>query len=188
MVNLHFKYLKPTTSEDVLVLGLKGHDQNSFSYLYDHYAPGMFSCINKIVNDNEQAEDLLHDAFIRIWKNISKYDPDKGRLYTWVINVCRNIAIDAIRKTKRTRIRDQKIEIEQEDMINPQTVSVNKMDAAIINKKVMELKKEQRLVIDMAYNHGYSHYEIASKLEMPVGTVKSRIYQGIRIIKLAMSA
>jgi RNA polymerase sigma factor (sigma-70 family) len=188
MTNLHFKYLKPTLSEEELVKGLKKQDRNAFSYLYEHYAPGMISCIYKIINDKEAAEDLMHDAFLKIWKNIKMYDSTKGRLYTWINNVCRNTAIDATRLAKRTRVRNNNLETLQTVTVDTHKVVVNKIDASIVNKKVSGLKTEQRVVIDMAFKHGLSHYEIASTLEMPVGTVKSRLYQGLRIIKLAMSA
>ena len=86
-----------TYNEQELVLSLKARDQQSFSYLYDNYAGALYSIVLQVVPDKELASDVLQDVFVNIWRKIESYDPTKGRLFTWMLNVARNLAIDMVR-------------------------------------------------------------------------------------------
>ena len=84
-------------SEQELVNDLQQQDQQAFSYLYDNYSSALFGLIFKMVNDKELAEDILQEAFVKIWNNFSNYDSIRGRLFTWMINLTRNLTIDTLR-------------------------------------------------------------------------------------------
>jgi RNA polymerase sigma factor (sigma-70 family) len=86
-----------TYSEEDLVALLKSGDESAFSYLYDHYSGALNGIIFRMINDTGLAEDILQEAFVKIWNNFSSYDPSKGRLFTWMLNITRNLAIDTIR-------------------------------------------------------------------------------------------
>ena len=84
-------------TEDELVLLLKNKEQHAFNYLYDNYSPALYGIIYKMVENKELAEDILQDTFIKIWNNFSNYDSIKGRLFTWMLNITRNLTIDSLR-------------------------------------------------------------------------------------------
>lgn len=84
-------------TEEELISLLKERDQNAFSYLYDNYSKALFGIIYNIVGNTEEAEDILQIVFLKIWNSFSTYDKSKGRLYTWMLNITRNSAIDYVR-------------------------------------------------------------------------------------------
>lgn len=97
-----------TYTEQELVQGLRNHDQTIFGYLYDHYSPALYGVVLKVLNDETTASDVLQEVFLKIWRGIDKYDTEKGRLFTWMLNIARNTAIDALR-SKAHKL-DQKIQ------------------------------------------------------------------------------
>ena len=84
-------------NEDELVLMLQRQDQQAFAYLYDNYAPALNGVIFRLVEDKSLSEDILQEAFLKIWNNFSSYDRTKGRLFTWMMNLTKNLAIDTLR-------------------------------------------------------------------------------------------
>ncbi|HEV7621603.1 MAG TPA: sigma-70 family RNA polymerase sigma factor, partial [Flavisolibacter sp.] len=88
---------KFTYEEHELVAALRQRDPQSFNYLYDHYSGALYGVIKQIINDAELSNDILQEAFINIWKRIDSYDEVKGRLFTWMLNIARNAAIDKTR-------------------------------------------------------------------------------------------
>ncbi len=84
-------------SEEELVALLKNGDESSFAYLYDHYSGALYGIIFRMINNQQLAEDVLQEAFVKIWNNLSSYDPSKGRLFTWMLNITKNLSIDAMR-------------------------------------------------------------------------------------------
>ncbi|HEY0272718.1 MAG TPA: sigma-70 family RNA polymerase sigma factor, partial [Chitinophaga sp.] len=86
-----------TYTEAELVRGLKARDEKVFGYLYDHYSPALFGVALKVLGDENAAADVLQEVFLKIWRSIDRYDEDKGRLFTWMLNITRNTAIDSLR-------------------------------------------------------------------------------------------
>ncbi|MEP6628752.1 MAG: sigma-70 family RNA polymerase sigma factor, partial [Ginsengibacter sp.] len=84
-------------SEEELIELLRNGDQSAFSYLYDNYSGALYNIIYKMLEQTELAEDVLQEAFVKIWNNFSSYDSSKGRLFTWMVNITRNLTIDTIR-------------------------------------------------------------------------------------------
>lgn len=102
----------PSYTDEQLVLLLKSKDQRAYLYLYDNYASALFGIIKRIIGDGEEANDVLQESFVKIWRNILQYDTTKGRLFTWMINIARNTAIDYKRsgqskKDERTNSLDE---------------------------------------------------------------------------------
>ncbi len=159
-------------SEEELVNLLKQNDKAAFSYLYDHYSGALFGIILKIINqDEETSEDVLQEVFIKIWKKITTYDPLKGTLFTWMLNIARNTAIDKVRTFKNVSIQSIDINVHSVDKIH-QHKSVE--DKIGIKEIVNKLKPEYKTIIDLAYFGGYTQEEIAEELKLPLGTVKTR--------------
>ncbi len=97
-------------TEFELVEALKSHDEQAFVFLYDHYSKALFTVIHAIVESKDTAEDILQEVFVKIWQHIVSYDASKGRLYTWMINIARNKAIDSIR-SKETTNKNKTVEL-----------------------------------------------------------------------------
>jgi RNA polymerase sigma factor (sigma-70 family) len=164
---------KPTYSEAELVSLLQEQKEQAFSYLYDNYASALFGIINQIVPDKELANDVLQEVFVNIWRKIATYDSTKGRLFTWMLNVARNAAIDKVRsRAYQDGLKNQALP----DDINSvgQAIKMN-MDDYGLRKLVSKLKEEQKILIDLSYFQGFTHEEIAKSLNIPLGTVKTRI-------------
>lgn len=166
-------------TEQELVLSLQQQDKQAFSYLYDNYSPALFGLIFKMVNDKELAEDILQEAFVKIWNNFSNYDSVKGRLFTWMINITRNLTIDTLRS--KSYKKQSKI-YSDENSVNNFSDNVNsaeRFDAIGIRKQLTMLKNEQKELIDLAYFGGFTQDEISKKLGIPLGTVKTRMRAAI---------
>jgi RNA polymerase sigma-70 factor (ECF subfamily) len=172
--------LEPRTkyNEEQLVVLLNEQNNDAFNYLYDNYSGALFTIINQIVPDKDTAGDVLQEVFVNIWRKINSYDATKGRLFTWMLNIARNAAIDKIRsKGYRDNQRNQPIvESENSGMAmssNPEVTDVG------LKKILTKLNEESRKLIDLSYFQGFTHEEIAKMLGIPLGTVKTRIRTAI---------
>jgi RNA polymerase sigma factor (sigma-70 family) len=170
-------------SEEELIQLLKFGDQSAFSYLYDHYSGALFGVIYKIIADQPLAEDILQEAFVKIWKNFSSYDDSKGRLFTWMLNITRNLTIDTVRsKSYKTQSKihgSENVVVYVSNNANEN----ERFDALGIRKQTSLLKEDQKQIIDMAYFDGFTQEEIARKLGIPLGTVKTRMRTAISVLK-----
>jgi RNA polymerase sigma factor (sigma-70 family) len=168
-------------SEEELVAALKRNERGAYDFLYDHYSGALFNIITKTLRDDEKAADILQESFLKIWKNIASYNPEKGRLFTWILNIARNGAIDAVRmegrKPNMEDVDDRSVKNEPDE---GQDLMVNSAEIkAIVNM----LRPERKILIDMAFFQGYTHEEISEELSIPLGTVKSRIRTALQELK-----
>jgi RNA polymerase sigma-70 factor (ECF subfamily) len=166
-------------SEEQLVYSLQQQDQHAFSYLYDNYSGALFGLIYKMVNDKELSEDILQEAFVKIWNNFSNYDSSKGRLFTWLLNLTRNLTIDTLRSKGYKK--QSKIHTDENSVSNftDSTNVAEKFDAMGIRKQLTLLKNDQKKIIDLAYFGGFTQEEISKQLGIPLGTVKTRMRAAI---------
>ncbi|WP_348621835.1 RNA polymerase sigma factor [Pedobacter lusitanus] len=170
---------KISLTEEDLVRALKDRDKIAIQALYDMYSGALLGVISRIVQHSEIAEDLLQDTFIKIWHSADSYDSSKGRLFTWMINVARNLAIDKVRsKDFRNANKNQDIE-NNVDFIDQQRKVTFNADTMGLKDMVTALKPEFNSVLDMVYFKGYTHVEAAEELNLPLGTVKTRIRMAI---------
>jgi RNA polymerase sigma factor (sigma-70 family) len=164
-----------TYTEPELIRTLKNRDEQSFNYLYNHYSGALYSIILQIVPDQGLANDVLQEAFINIWRKIDSYDQAKGRLFTWMLNIVRNLAIDTLRSKS---YQNSKKNEEFPDLIHSDLDSHKthlNIDEIGLKKVLEKLKPEHRVLIDLSYFKGYTHEEISEIEEIPLGTVKTRI-------------
>lgn len=173
-------------TETELIQGLQARDEKLFSYLYDHYSPALYGVALKIVTDDASAGDVLQEVFIKIWKNIDRYDPSKGRLFTWMLNIARNTAIDSLR-SKAHKL-DQKVQdvTSANLMYEPQLAVHLSVDHLGLTKVIEGLPKDQRIIIDLAYFKGCTQEEIAKTLDIPLGTVKTRMRNAIMQLRILL--
>lgn len=148
-------------------------DEKAFAYLYDHYSGALYSVVNTVLSDTELANDVLQTVFVNIWRRFDSYHPSKGRLFTWMMNIARNAAIDEVRSKAFTNNR-KNLPIPESNEIAGAVTGPAVQDSGL--KQVLgKLKEEWRVLVDMAYYQGYTHEEIAKTLDLPLGTVKTRI-------------
>lgn len=158
---------------------LKAQDTLAIRALYDMYSGALLGVISRIIPQTEVAEDLLQETFIKIWNSAGSYDNSKGRLFTWMMNIARNLSIDKLRsKDFRNAGKNQDIE-NNVDFIDSQKEITFNADLLGIKDMVTALKPEFNDVLDMVYFKGYTHVEAAEELNLPLGTVKTRIRMAI---------
>jgi RNA polymerase sigma factor (sigma-70 family) len=175
LVLKRFEYLGSLQkyTEQELVTALKARDDQAFSYLYDHYSGALFSVILPIVKLPESASDVLQEVFVNIWRKIATYDPIKGRLFTWMLNISRNASIDMLRsKNYQNSQKNQEI---TDTVYDLDQVTQTSIDSIGLSKFLGKLRPEQRVLIELAYFKGYTHDEISQIEDIPLGTVKTRI-------------
>ena len=166
-------------SEEELVLMLRNKDQQAFSYLYDNYSANLNGTIYRMVEDNGIAEDILQEAFVKIWKNFSSYDSSKGRLFTWMLNLTRNLTIDTLRSKGYKK---QHLISSDENSVNNFTENnriAEKYDTIGLKKQLEFLKPDLKYIIELAYFKGYTQEEISKETQLPLGTVKTRMRTAI---------
>lgn len=170
---------KISLTEPELILAIQNKEKVGAEALYNMYSSSLYGVIFRIVQHEEIAEDLLQDAFLKIWNSFSSYDSSKGRLFTWMVNIARNIAIDKtrskdFRNSSKTEDIDNivlSLEDNYKSEMNPETLGLKDL--------VEKLKPDHRLILDLVYFKGYTHIEVAEKLEIPLGTVKTRLRNAI---------
>lgn len=163
-------------TEPQLVALLKQKDSNAFSYLYDNYAAALNSIIRGIISDDQMADNVLQDCFVKIWNQAVNFDKSKGRLFTWMAAIARNTSIDALR-SKGWKNARQNIELTASHA--EATEQRMNIDTIGLRKFVGGLKEEYKSLIEMCYFEGYSQNDVAELTGIPLGTVKTRIRKAL---------
>lgn len=161
-----------TYSENELVTLLQSGSKAAFDYLYDNYSGALYTVILSIVSDADFANDVLQETFVKIWRQAATYDAQKGRLYTWMLQIARNSALDLV-KTKKYKASQQNQEL-PEAVYEIGTAGINP-DSIGLRGIVAAMKKEHRELIELAYFKGMTQEEMAESLHLPLGTVKTRL-------------
>ncbi|GAB3175016.1 RNA polymerase sigma factor [Telluribacter humicola] len=166
-------------SEPELIASLQRNERQAFEYLYDHYSGCLYSIICKIIRDENKAEDAMQETFLKIWKNIRSYNSEKGSLFTWMLNIARNTAIDMLRVDNRrgNQLDGLDSTYVQIATYQPQPYTFDLRDL------VGQLRPERKLLLDMVYFQGYTHEEVSQELCLPLGTIKSRIRTAIQDLR-----
>jgi RNA polymerase sigma-70 factor (ECF subfamily) len=184
-----------TTSDLEIMKRVASYDSLALEALYNRYSTILYTLIKTIVSDQKFAEDILSDVFVIIWRKINHFDFEKGNVYTWLITLARNKAVDTIRM-KKSGVETQPYSDEYEDkfilpLLKSNGKAVELRDAlnkTVNMQKAMEdLTDAQQYVIHLAYFEGLTEGEIASKLNIPVSTVKSKIRIALTNLKENLS-
>jgi len=170
----------PVTQEDLLERVATG-DQAAFSELYDQIAPRVLGLIRRLLKDHAQSEEVTQEVFLEIWQNATRFDSKKGGASTWIMTMAHRRAVDRIRASQSSRDRDSKVGIRD---YNPAYDSVAEsveitVEHERVEKALARLTELQRQAVTLAYYGGYSHSEVAALLSVPIGTVKTRLRDGM---------
>jgi RNA polymerase sigma-70 factor, ECF subfamily len=163
-------------------------DRRSFEELYDRFSGVLFSTAYRLLKNQQEAEDVLQDVFVQIWKKAPLYSPDRGKPMTWAVTLTRNKAIDLLRATRRRGSLQE--DAQQEAEILEQLDDRSSFDAVasaetskLVRDTMQKLSKEQREAIELAFFFSMTQAEIAERLNVPLGTIKARIRRGLMALR-----
>jgi len=158
-----------------LISKLRAKDRSALEYLYDHYSSALYGVIFRILKKEEIAEEVLQDVFMKIWDRFESYDATKGKLFTWMVNIARNQAIDKTRSkeisknSKTSTIEKSVHKIDNKDFVEQRIEEIGVKDI------LRNLTDDQKFVVEQLYFQGYSQSELAEEFNIPLGTVKTRL-------------
>ena len=172
-----------TYNETELVSRLNNGDQQAMSELYDRFSGAILGVIMKIITDQATAEDVLQETMLKIWNNINSFDTSKGRLFTWMINIARNQSIDKTR-SKNFKNSSQNSSLEDSVYVSETVPSAGaSVDTMDVQNWLLHLPEENRQLMRLAYFMGYTQEEISKELNMPLGTVKTKIRNSLIVLR-----
>jgi len=165
--------------EAALVQRLYARDEQAMTLFYQHYHKSLYHFIWRVVRQDELAEDILQESMLKCWLSFASYDARKGRLFTWALNLSRNLAIDKLREARYQQAR-RTVSLAETDY--DQLVATNGFQPEHIGVRewLTALSASDRALLDTLYFKGYTQVEAAAHLHLPLGTVKSQVK---RIIK-----
>ena len=174
----------PLSSPDVanaLLQRVATGDQRAFSDLYDLTASRMLGLVRHVLKDHSQSEEVVQEVMLEIWQTASRFDPNKGKAVTWMLTMAHRRAIDRVRSAQSSRDRDTKVGIRDLDReFDSVSESVEiRVEHDRVEKALSRLTDLQRQAVELAYYGGYSHSEVAEMLSVPIGTVKTRLRDGM---------
>lgn len=161
-------------SQEELIPLLLRKEQRGFTIMYDMYSKSLFAVIANLIKETEEAEDVLQEAFVKIWKNIESYNESKGRLYTWMLNIARNSAIDKLRSKGYNNSQKNLSSDNFVHLLDDSNKLINRIDTIGIHEFVKKLKPKCIQLIELLFFQGYTQQEASEELEIPLGTVKTQ--------------
>ena len=170
----------PPTKEELLGRVAQG-DQAAFGALYDQVAPRVLGLVKRLLVDHAQSEEVTQEIFLEIWQTATRYESGRGGASTWIMTMAHRRAVDRIRSSQAGRDRDTKIGIRDLAVAYDhvaETVEV-RIEHERVEKAMSRLTQLQRQAVSLAYYGGYSHSEVADMLHIPLGTVKTRLRDGL---------
>jgi RNA polymerase sigma-70 factor, ECF subfamily len=170
----------PVSLNDLLSQVAEG-DQKAFGQLYDQTSSRVLGLVRRLLKDSAQSEEVTQEIFLEVWQNAKRYDPAKGSATTWILTMSHRRAVDRIRSSQSTRDRDTKIglrDMETEYDSVSESVEI-RVEHERVGQALLRLTELQRQAVTLAYYGGYSHSEVAEMLKVPIGTVKTRLRDGM---------
>ncbi|MBI5914671.1 MAG: sigma-70 family RNA polymerase sigma factor [Bacteroidetes bacterium] len=161
---------------------LQQGDKTALGILYDKYGAALFGVILRVVQSKELAEEVMQEAFLKIWRNAANYDESKGKFFTWALNIARNTAIDA---TRSSDFRKSQKTVDFDILVYCENHPATDLpvDGIGLREIVNKIDEKYRRVIDLAYFQGYTQTEIEQEMNIPIGTVKTRLRLAIKELR-----
>ena len=177
--------LRKLADEELMEL-VAGNDPDAFEVILERHADAAFSLAYRMCATRSLAEDVTQEAFLALWRGGARYDRARGSVRTWALGIVHNRAVDALRRCnvhERRRAGDEGIEDSLEAPERTDAQAIGNAVASELRGALDELPDEQRPVIELAYFGGFTHIEIASMLDLPLGTIKGRMRLGLHKLR-----
>ena len=171
--------------EQALIRRLHARDEAAMALFYKHYGKALYHTIWRIVRQDELAEDIMQETLLKFWLAFPKYDSTKGKLFTWALNIGRNLAIDHLRE-RRYRDAQRTLSLSAEDAPDRAAPPTFRPEHIGVRDWLELLGPADRQLLDLLYLKGYTQTEAADELRLPLGTVKSRAVRIIRTLARVM--
>lgn len=169
-----------------LISGCSRGDRRAFEKLYQQSSPKLYGICRSLLRKEDLAEDVLQEAFIKIWRRSASFDPSKGTAMSWMISIVRNRALDLLRSA-HVQVGHLSDQFEDEDFAsnaqNPAAAAEQAVAAQAVVDCLDQLKEPQRRCIMMAYYYGHTHDELSTLMRTPLGTVKAWIRRGMEKLR-----
>jgi RNA polymerase sigma-70 factor (ECF subfamily) len=163
-----------------LLQAIAERDEHALALLYDRYRLILFGLTMRILNSRPEAEDVLQEVLLQVWRRASDFDPLRGKPFTWLVTIARSRAIDRLRQLgARDRLSESAAREAPDEMSDASADALHSEQRQIVKRALAELPEEQRQVLLLAYYDGLTQAEIATKLATPLGTVKTRMRAGM---------
>ena len=169
-----------TLLEKHIVELLQERNEKAISLLYEHYGDTLLGVANKVVRDEELAQDVLQESFVKIWKKSDSYDVSKAKLFTWLFRITRNTAIDKLRSVNTKS--DKEIQIDVSDVYNL-GVNSTRPELMDVSENLDKIEPKYQIVLDALFFQGMTQQEASDELGIPLGTIKSRLKIGLRELR-----
>jgi len=170
----------PANSSDVELLhAIAARDDEALASLYDRYRLILFGLLLRILNSREDAEDVLQEVFLQIWRRAKDFDEGRGQAFTWMITLARSRAIDRLRVLAARHRLAASASHETEEVSDAAADAVGSEQREIVAGALAQIPDEQRRTLMLAYFEGLTQSEIAARLDAPLGTVKTRMRSGM---------
>jgi len=169
-----------TLLEKHIVELLQERNEKAISLLYENYGDTLYGVAHKVVRNDELAQDVLQESFVKIWKKSDSYDPSKAKLFTWLFRITRNTAIDKLRSVSTKS--DKEIQIDVSDVYNLGVNSI-RPEFMDVSENLEKIEEKYQIVLEALFFKGMTQQEASDELNIPLGTVKSRLKIGLRELR-----
>ncbi|MEP6481816.1 MAG: sigma-70 family RNA polymerase sigma factor [Rhodoglobus sp.] len=171
----------PAASQQNLLEKVANGDKRAFAELYDLMSPRVFGLIRRVLRDQAQSEEVAQEVFLEIWQTAARFDSNKGGASTWIFTMAHRRAVDRVRSSQSSRNRDTRIGIRDysPDYDHVAETIETRIEHERVEQAMSRLTELQRQAVSLAYYGGYSHSEVAEMLSVPIGTVKTRLRDGM---------
>ncbi len=159
---------------------LQERNEKAISLLYEHYGDTLYGVAKKVVGNEELAQDVLQESFVKIWKKSDSYDATKAKLFTWLFRITRNTAIDKLRSVNTKS--DKEIQMDVSDVYNLGVGGINP-ELMDIRENLDKIEDKYKIVLEALFFQGMTQQEASDELDIPLGTIKSRLKIGLRELK-----
>lgn len=176
--------------DERLLAQVAAGDHGAFEAMYDRFSGIAYSVAMAVLRDVGAAEDATQECFVRVWRSADSFDEGKSSAKTWITTIAHRCSLDSLRRrsARAPQVSDGEVALHTvADAADTEAHALETVASASLTAILLRIPAVERAVIDLAYMGGFSHSEIAARLDIPVGTVKTRLYHGTRRLRALMS-
>ena len=174
-----------TVDDHNLLQRLRQRDQQAVLLLYEKYGDLVYSLALRVLREPGLAEEVTQDIFVKVWRQPDRWNPALGHFSSWLLTITRNAAIDRLRSEQRQPAqRFRSVDFSDETTADLASAEAEWLDGQLLRRLLAQLPAEQRILIELAYFMGFTHSELAERMQLPLGTVKTRIRSGLQKLRV----